>query len=49
MFLPLGTLPAKAAQMRGEGWVTVAALDANDNARALDCAYVLKNGRAEPV
>lgn len=49
MFLPLGTLPAKAAQMRGEGWVTVAALDANDSARALDCAYVLKNGRAEPV
>lgn len=49
MFLPLGTLPAKAAQMRSEGWVTVAALDANDSAKDLDCAYVLENGRAEPV
>ena len=49
LFLPLGTLASKAAQMRSEGWITVAALDETDNARALDCAYVLTNGRAEPV
>ena len=49
MFLPLGTLPAKAAQMRAEGWITVAALDATDSAKALGCGHVLQNGRAEPV
>jgi ATP phosphoribosyltransferase regulatory subunit len=49
VFLPLGTLPAKAAQMRAEGWVTVAALDASDSAVSLDCAYVMVNGRAEPA
>lgn len=49
LFLPLGTLPAKAAQMRAEGWVTIAALDDGDSARSLGCAYVLANGRAEPV
>ena len=49
LFLPKGTLASKAAQMRSEGWITVAALDEGDNAQALDCAYVLTNGRAEPV
>ncbi len=49
LFLPLGTLTSKAAQMRGEGWVTIAALDASDSAKALGCAYVLENGRAEAV
>lgn len=49
LFLPLGTFPAKAAQMRSEGWVTVAALGADDSAATLDCAFVLENGRAEPV
>ncbi len=49
MFLPLGTLPAKAAQMRAEGWTTVAALSVDDSAETLACGYILKNGRAEPV
>ncbi|MEP7348580.1 MAG: ATP phosphoribosyltransferase regulatory subunit [Sphingorhabdus sp.] len=49
LFLPLGTLPAKAAQMRSEGWVTIAALDADDSAANLGCAYILENGRAEPL
>jgi ATP phosphoribosyltransferase regulatory subunit len=49
LFLPLGTLASKAAQMRSEGWITVAALDEADNAEALDCAFMLKSGRAEPV
>jgi ATP phosphoribosyltransferase regulatory subunit len=47
LFLPTGTLPSKAAQMRSEGWVTVAALDENDSAASLGCAYVMVNGRAE--
>ena len=49
LFLPEGTLPTKAAQMRADGWVTVAALDEADSAASLGCAYVLTNGRAEPV
>jgi ATP phosphoribosyltransferase regulatory subunit len=49
LFLPAGTLPSKAAQMRAEGWVTVAALDETDSAVSLDCAYILTNGRAEAV
>lgn len=49
LFLPSGTLPAKAAQMRSEGWVTIAALDASDSAASLGCNYVLENGRAVPV
>lgn len=49
VFLPLGTLPAKAAQIRTDGWVTIAALDENDSATSLNCAYVLTNGRAELV
>lgn len=49
LFLPSGTLPAKAAQMRSEGWITIAALDPCDSATKLGCAYVLENGRAEPV
>lgn len=49
LFLPLGTLPAKAAQMRTEGWVTVAALDDKDSAAAQGCSHVLANGQAEPA
>jgi ATP phosphoribosyltransferase regulatory subunit len=49
VFLPPGTLASKAAQLRAEGWVTVAALDDSDSAQSLDCAYVMTNGRAEPV
>ncbi len=41
LFLPLGHDAARAAALRGEGWVTVAALSADDDAKALDCAAVL--------
>jgi ATP phosphoribosyltransferase regulatory subunit len=49
VFLPLGTLPAKAAQIRSDGWVTIAALDDKDSAASLGCAYILTNGRPNPV
>jgi ATP phosphoribosyltransferase regulatory subunit len=49
LFLPLGTDPAKAARMRAEGWVTVAALDTNDDAKALNCQHILSNGKAVAV
>ena len=46
LFLPLGTDPTKAARLRAEGWITVAALDVSDDAKALDCGHILDNGRA---
>jgi ATP phosphoribosyltransferase regulatory subunit len=49
LFLPLGTLPQKAASLRAEGWVTVAQLTENDSAEAQICTHMLVNGRAEPV
>lgn len=49
LFLPLGASPAKAAEMRSEGWVTVAALDEKDSAARQDCSHVLDDGRANPV
>ncbi len=49
LFLPIGTLPQKAAALRGEGWVTVAQLTRDDSAAAQICTHVLMNGRAEPV
>ncbi len=49
LFLPLGVDAAKAARLRGEGWVTVAALDIGDDAASLGCAHVLSEGKAVPV
>ncbi len=46
LFLPLGTLPSKAAQLRSEGWIAVAALDENDDAKALGCTHILSGGKA---
>ncbi|MFM7028344.1 MAG: ATP phosphoribosyltransferase regulatory subunit [Chakrabartia sp.] len=45
LFLPLGTLPQKAAKLRSEGWVTVAALSEEDSAEAQICTHILSNGR----
>jgi ATP phosphoribosyltransferase regulatory subunit len=49
LFLPIGTLPNKAASFRAEGWVAVAQLTEDDSAEAQICTHVLSNGRAEPV
>lgn len=50
LFVPLGTDPARAASLRADGWVTVAALDEGDNAAAQLCTHVLtKDGDARPV
>jgi ATP phosphoribosyltransferase regulatory subunit len=49
LFLPIGTLPNKAASLRAEGWVTVAQLSEDDSASAQICTHVLSNGRPEPV
>ena len=49
LFLPLGTLPQKAATLRAEGWVTVAALTEEDSAEAQICTHILSNGRPAPI
>jgi len=49
LFLPLGTLPSKAAALRAEGWVTVAALSEEDTAEAQICSHILSNGRSIPI
>ena len=49
LFLPLGTLPQKAAALRAEGWVTVAALTDDDSAEAQICTHILSNGRPTPL
>jgi len=49
LFLPLGTLPPKAAALRAEGWVTVAALSDEDTAEAQICSHILSNGRPVAV
>jgi len=41
IFLPLGHDAERAAELRGEGWITVTALSAGDDARALGCEAVL--------
>ncbi len=49
LFLPLGTDPGKAARLRSEGWITVAALRIEDDAKLLECAHILSDGKAHPV
>lgn len=49
LFLPLGTDAAKAARLRAEGWITVAALDSDDTAKQLNCGHILSNGRAQAL
>ena len=43
LFVPLG---ADGAAMRAEGFVTVAALSAEDTPESLRCSHVLQEGRA---
>ena len=37
-------MPAQAASLRAEDGITVAALSDSDEAAALGCAYILRNG-----
>lgn len=47
LFVPLGTDPALAARLRGDGWVTVAALEPGDTPEAQLCTHVLVDGVAQ--
>lgn len=49
VFLPLGTDQNKAARLRADGWITVAALSAEDTAAGQNCAYILSGGQAVPL
>lgn len=44
VLLPAGTPAAVGAQLRGEGWSTVAALDADADAAALNCTHIWADG-----
>jgi ATP phosphoribosyltransferase regulatory subunit len=46
LFLPLGHDTSAATRLRGEGWVTIAALSDSDDARALGCTHRLDGGVA---
>jgi ATP phosphoribosyltransferase regulatory subunit len=45
VFLPLGHDPAVASNLRAEGWRTIAALSAEDDAEALGCTHRLLAGK----
>jgi ATP phosphoribosyltransferase regulatory subunit len=49
LFVPLGTDPALAGKLRGEGWVTVAALEAGDTPEAQLCTHVLTDGEVRTL
>jgi ATP phosphoribosyltransferase regulatory subunit len=53
VLVPLGADPARAGALRADGWITVAALqpaaDWRDEARRLDCAYLLEGGEPRPL
>jgi ATP phosphoribosyltransferase regulatory subunit len=49
LFLPFGTPSDTGARLRGEGWVTVAALEADDTPQAQLCSHVLRDGAPQPL
>lgn len=48
LFLPLGHDRAAAAQMRADGWRTLAALTGEEDGAALGCTHQLVGGEAQP-
>lgn len=49
LFLPLGTSADLGARLRGEGWVTVAALEVGDTPQAQLCSHVWQDGAARAL
>lgn len=47
LFLPHGTPAEEGARLRGQGWVTVAALEEGDTPEAQLCTHVWRGGEAE--
>ena len=48
IFIPLGSDQAIAAALRSEGWITIAALSADDDGQKLGCTHILRDGVAAP-
>lgn len=49
VFIPLGSAESAAAALRAQGWVTVVALSPSDDARALGCSHILRDGAPQPL
>lgn len=53
IYLPFGTAPAEARRLRGEGWVTLAGLAAENDVRAearrLGCSHWLGSGKISEI
>lgn len=49
LFLPFGTDPARGAELRRAGWVTVAALEEDDTPQAQLCSHILGSTDPQPV
>ncbi|RIV83136.1 ATP phosphoribosyltransferase regulatory subunit [Aurantiacibacter zhengii] len=49
LFLPMDHDRDAAQKLREDGWRTVAALDAGDDAATLGCSHILEDGAARPL
>jgi ATP phosphoribosyltransferase regulatory subunit len=49
LFIPLGSDTGEARRLRGEGWTTIAALSADDDAARLGCTHRLDGGGVVPL
>jgi ATP phosphoribosyltransferase regulatory subunit len=49
VLLPVGTSADIGAELRQQGWITVAALEAGAEAKALNCSHILADGAVRPA
>ncbi len=49
LFVAYGSDPAAAAELRAQGWVTVAGLEAEDSAAAQLCTHTMVDGRPREI
>jgi len=49
VLLPVGTSANIGAELRQQGWITVAALEAGAEAKALNCSHIFADGAVRPA
>ena len=49
VLLPVGTAADIGGELRQQGWITVAALEAGAEAKALNCSHILADGAVRPA
>ena len=49
VLLPVGTSADIGAELRQQGWITVAALEAGAEAKALNCSHIFADGAVRPA